>query len=189
MAGGDPHFSIVLPNNELFCYSIQGEIGSVYNLISNKNLLMNALFVAKYRNKNSTRIGALGVVIFNSQSSNTKLTFDGRVGLIRIGDKTPVAAESIQRILFHNGKLSVSRVRGQEMEDNPSVIVSLDDFGLHFTVRFTRIHLEIFWQSVGQPSDIDNSHGFIGEQSLRLAKVNSMVPALQSVFIAKLFRT
>ena len=84
--------------------------------------------------------------------------------------------------------MSVSRVRGQEMGDNPCVNVSLDDFGLHFTVRFTRIHLEIFWQSVGQQSDIDNSHSLIGEQSLSLATVNSMVPALHSIlnFIAKL---
>ena len=161
--GGDPHFSIVLPNNELFCYTIQGERGSVFNLISNKNFHMNALFMAKYRRKNATRIAALGVVIFNKQSSNTKLTFDGRVGLISIGNGTSLAAENIQGIHFHRGELSVSRVQGPKQDVEPRVIVSLDDIGLHFNVRFTRKHLEIFWQSVGLPSDIDNSHGLIGE--------------------------
>jgi len=161
--GGDPHFSIVLPNNDIFCYTIQGESGSVFNLISNKNFHMNALFSAKYRRKNATRIGALGVVIFNKQSSNTKITFDGRVGMIHIGDRTPLAAESIQGIQLHRGELSVSRVHHQKQEVEPRVIVSLDDIGLHFNVRFTRKHLEIFWQSVGLRSDIDNSHGLIGE--------------------------
>lgn len=163
--GGDPHFSIVLPNNELFCYTIQGEIGSVYNLISNKNFHINALFVhnSGKRSRNATWIGALGVVIFNNQSSDTKLTFDGSVGLIDIAaaDGIPLAAKSIQGIDFHDGELSLSPVHGQKQKGNPSVTVSADDIGLRFTVRFTRKHLEIFWQSVGQHSD--DSHGLIGE--------------------------
>ena len=163
--GGDPHFSILLPNNKLFCYTIQGEHGSVFNLISNKNLHMNALFVPNSGKRNATWIGALGIVIFNNQ---TKLKFDGRVGLIHIGDRIPLAAKSIQGIHFHSGELSISKFHGDKRKGNPSVMVSLDDIGLHFTVRFTRKHLEIFWQSVGQHGD--DSHGLIGE-----LKVNSMV--------------
>jgi len=43
--GGDPHFSIMLPDNNMLCYTVQGKRGSVFNLISNKNFHMNALFV------------------------------------------------------------------------------------------------------------------------------------------------
>ena len=31
--GDDPHFSIALPSGELFCYTVQGEHGFVFNLI------------------------------------------------------------------------------------------------------------------------------------------------------------
>jgi len=43
--GGDPHSSIMLPDNNMLCYTVQGKRGSVFNLISNKNFHMNALFV------------------------------------------------------------------------------------------------------------------------------------------------
>jgi len=96
---------------------------------------MNALFVPNSGKRNATWIGALGVVIFNNQSRNTlKLMFDGRVGLIYIGDRIPLAAKSIQDIHFHNGELSVSKVHRDKLKGNPSVMVSPDDIGLHFTV-------------------------------------------------------
>lgn len=164
---------------------------------------MNVLFLAKSRRKNATRIGALGVVIFNKQSSNTKITFDGRVGMIHIGDRTPLAAESIQGIQLHRGELSVSRVQDPKRDIEPRVIVSLDDIGLHFNVRFTRKHLEIFWQSVGLRSDIDNSHGLIGEsfsniiliQQSTLNRTSTQqqgglvgtVPQVQRISVTKLF--
>ena len=45
--GDDPHFSIVLPeSNKVLCYTVQGEHGFAFNLISNKKLQMNAKFVA-----------------------------------------------------------------------------------------------------------------------------------------------
>ena len=36
--GGDPHFSIKLPSQKQLCYSIQGEQGYIFNLISNKQV-------------------------------------------------------------------------------------------------------------------------------------------------------
>jgi len=55
--GGDPHFSIVPPDNHMLCYTVQGEPGLIFNLTSNVKLYMNALFGSEERN--GTFIGAL----------------------------------------------------------------------------------------------------------------------------------
>ncbi len=47
--GDDPHFSIVLPSGRLLCYTVQGEHGFSFNLISNKKMTMNARFVPDSR--------------------------------------------------------------------------------------------------------------------------------------------
>ena len=52
--GGDPHFSIMLPTKQQLCYSIQGESGFTFNLISNELMQMNALFVADSKREEVT---------------------------------------------------------------------------------------------------------------------------------------
>ena len=42
---GDPHFLVPLFSNHLLCYSIQGYPGLAFNLIYNKNFIINAQFV------------------------------------------------------------------------------------------------------------------------------------------------
>ena len=43
--GGDPHFSVLLRDGSLLCYSVQGESNSAFNLISSTDFLVNAKFV------------------------------------------------------------------------------------------------------------------------------------------------
>ena len=55
------------------------------------------------------------------------------------------------------------------LHGNPSVRVSLEDTGVDFTVRFTRKHLEMFWDSIGELDD--DSHGLIGKHTILTAVI------------------
>ena len=159
--GGDPHFSIVLTDSHMLCYTVQGEHGSVFNLISDKNVHMNALFVSNSGRRNATWIGALAVVIGNGpQLSNvTKITIDATSKNICVGDGITLAAKDVHKLHLKHGELlsSTSKQGG-----NPKVKIILEDVGLQFTVKFTQKHLEMFWQSMGILSK--DSHGLIGKQ-------------------------
>ena len=78
----------MLPDNQMLCYAVQGECGSVYNLISNKNFHVNALFVPNSGKRNATWNGALGVVIGSRlQLSNaTKIMINATSKSICVGE-------------------------------------------------------------------------------------------------------
>ena len=63
--GEDPHFSIVLQSGKLLCYTVQGKSGFVFNLISNKMLHMNAMFVPDSRREEVSWLGSMGIVVQN----------------------------------------------------------------------------------------------------------------------------
>ena len=161
--GGDPHFSIVLADNKRLCYTVQGEHGSVFNLISNKNFHMNALFVPNSGVRNATWIGSLGVVMWNGRSNVTKLKFDAASKEIHLGDGITLAAKSVRDFRLHSGELYISIVSTKKQRANPTVKVNLEDVGLNFTVRFTQKHLEMSWTSIGRHSN--DLHGLIGKHT------------------------
>ena len=68
---GDPHFIVPLSSKEVLCYSIQGYPGLSFNLISNKNFIINAHFVDSMGDKTeATWIGKLAVIPQNSNKSD-----------------------------------------------------------------------------------------------------------------------
>lgn len=165
MFGDDPHFTVILPSNKLLCYSIQGQHHSSYNLISNKNLLMNAHFLPDSRREEVTWIGALGIVIKNStfrDSPQTKLVFAAKTATVSLNNKAILKAKNIDKIIFKHGRVSISEhhlvVVGIKY---PSVFINLEDVGLSFTVMFVNEHLDLFWHSTGQQQK--DSHGLIGK--------------------------
>lgn len=163
--GGDPHFSIVLPTGKQLCYSVQGEQGFIFNLISNKLLHMNALFVADDEREEVTWIGALGMVIKKAHYKDSKVTalkFDAVKKAIHIGSDTTLEAQSIDTITIEHGKLSISTVdRGFNCTCFP-VQVELKDIGLNFSVHFVKDnHIDMKWDGVEYLSP--DSHGIIGE--------------------------
>ena len=166
--GGDPHFSIVLPDNHMLCYTVQGEPGLVFNLISNKKFYMNALFTFSYVERNATFIGALGIVLWNSSSDITKLIFNGTSKEILIvgNEILTLDAKTVQGVYIQSNGASISY--SPKRTGNPSVRVSLEDTGVDFTVRFTRKHLEMFWDSIGELDD--DSHGLIGKHTILTTK-------------------
>ena len=167
--GGDPHFSILLPNGQMLCFSVQGEHDFVFSLISNKIIHMNAKFIKDSRRSEVTWIGSLGVVV-RSKAANTtsKIRFEASTKMIHVGDKISLNAPSVKRLTFKNGKLSIaeSDPNAKKHRAYPQVEVDLQDVGISFTVRFTKDHLDMVWNKVRkQPKD---SHGIIGEDMATL---------------------
>lgn len=159
--GGDPHFSVLLPSGQLICYSIQGEHDFTFNLISNNQMQVNALFVPDKRREEVTWIGALGIVAKGSkykQMRDTKLRFVAKEQRIYVGDTASLDAKGVRKIHLSQGKLTLSE---NEKGGMAEVDVVLKDVGLEFTVRFVKgNHLDMLWKKVANQSQ--NSHGLIG---------------------------
>ena len=159
---GDPHYSILLPNGQLLCFTVHGQSGFSFNLISNKQMHMNALFVQDPKREEITWIGSLGVVVRGTRYKNsniTKLRFDASEKKIYIGKKVTLLAQKIEHLTFSKGKLSITEFASKP--EHPVVHVDLQDVGLSLTVRFKRFHLDIEWNKVNkQPK---GTHGLIGK--------------------------
>ena len=166
MGGGDdPHFSIVLPSGRLLCFTVQGEHGFAFNLISNEHLHMNALFVPDSQREEVTWMGSLGIIAHyatNSyQGSNkTSLRFEAKDNRVHIGDKVTLDARGIHSLVFRNNKMFITEAEGEKREAYPSVTVNMEDVGLYFTIRFVGEHLDIYWDDVAAQSP--ESSGLIG---------------------------
>ena len=164
MLGDDPHFSIALPSGKLLCYTVQGEHGFTFSLISNKKIHMNAMFVPDSRREEVTWLGSIGLVIHNSaykRSNDTALRFEAKGKMIHIGDKITLKARKIGKLTFSNGKLTISEAPPVEGFKYPAVLIDIQDAALSFTIKFMNQHLDLFWHSTGQV--ITDSHGIIGE--------------------------
>ena len=162
--GGDPHFSIKLTSGDFLCFSVQGEHGFVFNLISSPQLQMNALFIPDALREEVTWFGSIGMVIRNNafkNSNSTKLRFIADQEMVYIGDGVKLHARSVEKLTFSRGKLTISeRKGGKQKSSRPEVQVKLEDLGIDFVVRFTKHHLDMVWNNIAkQPTD---SHGIIG---------------------------
>lgn len=162
--GDDPHFSIVLPTGRLLCYTVQGEHGFSFNLISNKKMTMNAKFVPDSRRSEVTWMGSMGIIVKDNtykQSNATALRFEAIEKKIYIGDKVELVARNIEKMTFKNGKLTISEAPPTDSFKYPSIYVDLQDVEITFTMKFLSEHLDIFWHRTG--GKIPDSHGIIGE--------------------------
>lgn len=162
--GDDPHFSIALPSGELLCYTVQGEHGFSFNLISNQKMIMNAKFIPDARRPEVTWLGSIGIIVEHSNykgSNETKLRFESHEKSIYIGDKVVLEAKNIEKLTFSNGKLTISEAPPMQGFHYPSVYVDLEDVQLQFTVKFTNQHLDIYWHNTG--GRLTDSHGLIGK--------------------------
>ena len=96
--GDDPHFAVTLASGRTLCYTVQGEHGFAFNLISNKKLYMNAMFVPDALREEVTWIGSLGIVVEETHyqgSNTTRIRFESKVNEIHINDKVTLAAKNI----------------------------------------------------------------------------------------------
>lgn len=161
--GDDPHFSVVLPSNKMLCYTIQGDHHATYNLISNRGMQMNAMFVPDSRRKAVTWISSLGFVFvrpnYHGNKTTLKLVAPGSV--ISINTRANFSAKNIGSIDIKNGMFNVTEAVPFEGFRYPFVRVNLEDAGISFSVMFKGEHLDLLWHStVVQKED---SHGLIGK--------------------------
>lgn len=162
--GDDPHFSIALPGGKLLCYTVQGEHGFSFNLISNERIIMNSKFVPDARRSEVTWLGSMGIIVRDSKyggSNDTELRFEALEKSIYIGDKIVLQAKNVERLTFSNGKLTISEAPPSVGFRYPSVLVDLQDVEISFTIKFTNQHLDMYWHSTGKK--ISDSHGLIGK--------------------------
>ena len=165
--GGDPHFSILLPTGQPLCFSIQGERGFTFNLISNDLLQLNALFVPDAVRGEVTWIGELGIVVKGAKYkvlNDTKLQFVAEEKTIYLdNNRATLDAQRIGRVHLSKGKLTL--VEEKKERSTAVVDVVLEDVGLEFSVRFVKgTHLDMVWKKVMK--DQPHSHGLIGQLSI-----------------------
>ena len=162
--GDDPHFAVSLSSGELLCYTVQGEHGFAFNLISNERLYMNAMFVPDAYREEVTWLGTMGIVVNNNgfkKSNMTKLRFVAIENEIHIDNQMVLQARNIEKITLENGKLTVSEAPPIDGYKTPFVRVNLNDVDLSFSVKFMTEHLDLYWHSTGQKTT--DSHGLIGK--------------------------
>ena len=161
--GDDPHFAVGLPDGKLLCYTVQGEHGFAFNLISNQRLYMNAMFVPDAKREEVTWLGNMGIVINHhsyKKTNITRLRFEAVKNLIHIDDQMHLEARNIEKLTFENGKLVISEAPPVEGYKQPMVRIDLVDVELSFSIKFMTEHLDLYWHSTGQK--LINSHGLIG---------------------------
>ena len=171
--GDDPHFAVLLPSGVFLCYSVQGEHDKVFNLISNPDVHINALFIPDAKREEVTWIGSLGIVthprhsgrgnrtyisFFTDNSSITVTHLFGK-GEDKQWRTVSLKSTHVASISLSNGEMWVTHRTGNTKQ--PTVEVTLSDVKLNFTVKFVGSHLDMFWQEVGEQPEL--SHGLIGQ--------------------------
>ena len=175
VVGDDPHFAVGLPDGKLLCYTVQGEHGFAFNLISNKRLYMNAMFVPDAKREEVTWLGNMGIVINNhgyKKTNMTKLRFQAIKNLIHINNQMTLEARNIDKLTFKSGKLIISEALQVEGYKQPMVRIDLVDVELSFSIKFMTDHLDLFWHSTGQK--LADSHGLIGKDAANILCISKI---------------
>lgn len=161
VTGSDPHFAIRLPGGSLLCYSFQGLHNTIFNLLGNDQLQMNALFVPDDTNWDNTWLGSIGVAVLYDGHRTTTLQFTAADHQVRIGERAKLDAKTVDKLSFNKGKLIMQKVPYNHTRQYPRVQVEFIDSKLDFTVGFTKDgHLDLYWHSTGIPSK--TSTGVVG---------------------------
>ena len=161
--GSDPHFGIRLPEGSLLCYTFQGEHNSTFNIISNSQFKMNALFVPDSRRVNNTWIGSIGITVYHNGKKTTTLQFIAANNTIIIASRIEVDAYTVGKISFHQERYTIVDATYKNSSRFPRVDVEFLDSDLKFTVAFVKDqHINLEWHSVGEP--FMDSRGVVGNE-------------------------
>ena len=144
---GDPHFMVPLLSDNLLCYSIQGYPGLAFNLIYNKDYVINALFIDSIGDKNeATWIGKLAVIPRHANKSEAVI-FDSVKQEVLMVDQGHFRAYVVNKISYdESGKISLKFTSGiAKQAGNPTVHVKYSKPLASFDVTFYRNHLDVNW--------------------------------------------
>ena len=191
--GDDPHFSVMLPTGQALCYSVQGEKGYTFKLISNSLLHLNARFVQDSKQSDVTWIGSLGIVTHyysDSDSINSsertvgsvrgererviQLRFEARTKEVHVNTGHKLLASRIEKITINKaGNIHIYErqpTNSSATRACSQVTVELQAVGISFIVRFASEHLDLLWLSTGKEVLSFDSQGIIG-----MYKVHGMI--------------
>jgi hypothetical protein len=150
-----------LSGGALLCYTFQGQTDTVFNLVSNDQLQMNALFVPDDTNHDNTWLGSFGITVHHNGKKVTTLQFTAADQLVRIGERVEIEAKTIKKLSFKEAKLTMLEVSSNHTPRYPQVHVEFIESGLEFTIKFTKSnHLDLYWYNIRVPSK--NSGGVVG---------------------------
>jgi len=157
---GDPHFLVPLFSSHLLCYSIQGYPGLAFNLIYNKNFIINAQFVDSVNDmKEATWIGKLAVIVKKLNTSNA-VVFDSVKQEVSVERQGSFKAAFIKEIIFsEDGGINFTESIEKQV-GNPTVHVIYAKPKAEFDVSFCKNHLDINWNI--QYDELPELHGLIG---------------------------
>ena len=161
-----PHFIIPLVSDDRLCYSIQGYPELVFNLFSNRDYIINALFVQEHSFngvENRTQVGKLAVIprIFNASSA---LIFDSvKQEVILVNHKHQIAAKILDKVTVdETGQVSVKFIKGSTNQTaNTKVHVEYAKPFATLGVSFNENHLDVDWNMTCD-NDITETQGLIG---------------------------
>ena len=151
----------------------QGEHDKVFNLISNPDVHINALFIPDAKREEVTWIGSLGIVThpqhsgrgnwtyisFSTDNSSITITHLFGKGEDKQWRTVSLKSTPVSSISLTNGEMRVTHRTGSTKQ--PTVEVTLSDVKFNFTAKFVGSHLDMFWQEVGEQPEL--SHGLIGQ--------------------------
>ena len=157
---GDPHFTVPLLSKEILCYSIQGYSGLAFNLIYNKDFIINALFVDTEGDTNeATWIGKLAVIPQNTNKSNA-VVFDSVNQDVVIVGKGNLKAETIKQIIFTENDTVKFTQSVEKKRGNPTIHVVYTKPQAKFDITFYKNHLNVDWSI--HYDEFHHSHGLMG---------------------------
>lgn len=160
MMGSDPHFSVLLPSGSFLCYTVQGKRGSIFNLISNEHLEMNALFVPDPNpsDKVKTWLGQIGITV-KGLEKYMQLVFTAATSEITVNRKISIPSSIVEKLSFKTGRLVMMRTRRMK---RPKVYIQYNDAGLHLSIVFVNDHhLDLIWHSTSTVTG--KSGGLVGK--------------------------
>ena len=151
-----------LLSKKTLCYSIQGYPGLVFNLISNKNFVINAEFINSDGDSNEvTWIGRLSVISRSKNNSNT-VVFSSVDQDITIVKKASFKAKVIGQIIFTRNQSIKITQHVVIPSGNPIVHVIFDDPQAKFDITFYYNHLNVDWKM--QYDEFSDMQGLMGKE-------------------------
>lgn len=161
MMGSDPHFSVLLPSGSLLCYTVQGQPNSLFNLINNEHLAMNALFVPDPNPefKIKTWLGQIGITVKDAEK-HIQLVFTAASSEVTVNKKVSIPSSTVEKLSFRTGKLVMMETRRTR---HPRIYIEYNDAGLHLSIVFVNDHhLDLIWHSTSRITG--KSSGLVGEK-------------------------
>ena len=148
------HFMVLIPSGHMLCFSLSGEQGHNLNLISTDGFEMNALFAQQV---NRTWLGLIGI----AATSHT-VVLNSTSGKITINNKMDIDFSLVKKITATDGTLVLTTDFDSDSKPSMEVEIDASDLDLRFSVILHGTeHMDVFWQSVGQPRN--KIHGLLGE--------------------------